>query len=488
MRFIDAVLTSGILLPALAGIRNITGVFTVGRAGYGAQYTSVQDALDAIPDSSSATAPSIVLIFPGIYTENVTLQKDGVHLVGLGGVKILNDGASHTLTISASLDTTPLKVVIQGLEIENDQAAYSCIKMDGADSFATGTVTCNTAPLAAGDTLTIGGTVLTGVATARISGSDNFSTLGSTVAAIAAEVAAALNDSANSFADTILATPAADVITIDAVTAGSGGNAITLASSTTPAGGFTESGATLTGGSAAGSLVLSQGLLLLDCILLATGAGTYQINADTCNDIWIRGGTWRGSSATSVARVADCSSLRVFGVEWTNDFDLGYDTGNDEPANAATAYSLQNCGTVGDLVVALESGGSLVLQQNPVVGDLTMGGTQSVSAVACGLGDVALDDTVAATLSRTRRGTITLTGGTPTLAESMVFGSETFTAETSVTVTFAVDQPDTSYTVLLESPDTGVVLGLANKATTGFDIEATPALTGTVNYTVVRNV
>ena len=82
MEFVDAILTSGVLLPALVGLRNVTGLFVVGRAGDGAPYTTIQSAIDAIPVSSSATAPSVVLILSGVYTENLTLQRDGVCLVG----------------------------------------------------------------------------------------------------------------------------------------------------------------------------------------------------------------------------------------------------------------------------------------------------------------------------------------------------------------------------------------------------------------------
>ena len=110
LKFVDAVLTGGALLPSLVGLRNITGVFIVGRAGDGAVYTSVQDALDAVPASSSAAAPSLILVMPGVYVENLTIERDGVYLVGLGGVTLRNTGANDTVEISASQDATPLAV------------------------------------------------------------------------------------------------------------------------------------------------------------------------------------------------------------------------------------------------------------------------------------------------------------------------------------------------------------------------------------------
>ena len=85
MSFVDAILTSGVLLPSLVGLRNVTGLFLVGRGGDGAPYTTIQSALDAIPITSSAALPSVVLVMPGVYAENLTVQKDGTYIVGMGG-------------------------------------------------------------------------------------------------------------------------------------------------------------------------------------------------------------------------------------------------------------------------------------------------------------------------------------------------------------------------------------------------------------------
>ena len=98
LQFQDATI-SPVLLSALVGARNITGVYIVGRAGGGAAYASIQGALDAIPDSSSETSPSLVLVYPGVYSENLTLQKDGVTLQALGLVTLENAAAGDTLTI-----------------------------------------------------------------------------------------------------------------------------------------------------------------------------------------------------------------------------------------------------------------------------------------------------------------------------------------------------------------------------------------------------
>ena len=166
---------------------------------------------------------------------------------GWVGVTLQNSGAADTVTISASIATTPQDVLLRGLKIQNTVAAQTCVNIQGADSFATGTITVNAAPLATGDTLTINGTALTGTAGLRTSGSNDFSVSGMTTDAIAGEIVAALNDSANSFATLVDATSALNVVTLTAVTAGAGGDAITTVSAPRhPGGNMTDSGPHLT--------------------------------------------------------------------------------------------------------------------------------------------------------------------------------------------------------------------------------------------------
>jgi len=99
MKFVDAIVTSGVLLKELVGVRNIQGVFIVG--GSNAPYTTIQSAVDAIPITSSSSLPSAILVMPGVYTENLLIQKDGLSIIGLGA-KVLNSGNSDTVTISVS--------------------------------------------------------------------------------------------------------------------------------------------------------------------------------------------------------------------------------------------------------------------------------------------------------------------------------------------------------------------------------------------------
>lgn len=492
MKFVDAILTSGVLLSDLVGVRNITGVFVVGRAGEGAAYTTIQSALDAVPDSSSASAPSLVLVMPGMYTENITIQKDGTYLVGLGGVTLINDGASDTVEVSAAIATTPQDVLLRGLVIKNTIAAKACVRILGADTFATGNATVINAPLATGDTITINGTVLTGVAGTRTSGSDDFSVGGGSVSAISTEIVAAINDTANSF-DTLVSaavdggTPAQ--INLTAVTAGSGGNAITLATSTTPAGGITLSGAALAGGGSAGTLVGDGVITIEDCDLVAAGAAGFQVRADTAGHIRVRGGTWRGSDNASLSTASNCALLSVAGVEWVNDIEVAYDTTADRPNDTTCEYLISGVSRLGGVLSNLAGAGTLTVSNCPSMTSLNQTGDQALAVKHSSVGALTLGGTTAAVLTVSTRSTVAVSAGTPTLSEPKIIGLATFgPPDASVKAyLFTVNQPDTNYTVLMESPTTATVLAVANKTVTGFDVNASVAFTGTVSLSILRN-
>ena len=486
LKFTDNVLPTGILLYQLAGMRNVTGVYIVGTGGTGAAYTSIQDALDAIPLTSSPSAPALVLVLPGLYTENLTVQRDGVAIVGLGGVNIVNSGASDTVTVSATSGATPENVLLRGLTITNDQSGYACVKVDGADTFASGTATIIAAPLAIGDTLTVGGLPLTGVCGFRTPGANDFNIASLTTAALAVEIAAAINDPANAFAALVTATVVGSTITLSAVNPGAGGNAITLAAATTPAGNITVSGATFTGGGSAGTSVALGELLIEGCALVASAAGGYNLYADTVNHLRVQGGTFRGSSSTASVQVLNCAALRVFGVEQVVDVGLSYDTSADQPADLSCAYLLSGCGEVGDVLCNLLGAGTLTVLNCPQVGDVSVAGDQTFLAVNSALGALTLSDTVAATLQQTTRTTATVASGTPTLAETMRSGFVSFLLSSSETVTLDVPQPDTNYVVLLDVPSVFTTAAVTSRTTASFVVDTSVACTGDINYAVVR--
>jgi len=101
---------------------------------------------------------------------------------------------------------------------------------------ATGVIRVLTAPLTVGDTFTIGATTFTGVAGARTPGSDDFDATLGTLAALQAELITAINDPLNGTAGVVTASAGlldgtGGDVRVTAVTAGSAGNAIALATS-----------------------------------------------------------------------------------------------------------------------------------------------------------------------------------------------------------------------------------------------------------------
>ena len=492
LKFVDAVITGGALLPNLVDIRNITGVYTVGRAGDGAMYTTIQSALDAIPAAtSSATSPSLVLVFPGVYQEDITITKDGVYMVGLGRVRIVNNTATHTITAKASVDSTPQNLLLQGLEVECTENARACVYGLGADTFSTGTVTVTASPLNAGDTITVGGVVLTGVSGTRTSGSNDFSVNGTTSDAIAAEIAEALNDSANAFTDVVTATSALNVVNLTAVTAGSSGDAITLAVSVAVAGQLVPSGANLAGGSSAGNSVFNGALNIKDCHLMASGVGSYQVLSETTNHIYIDGGTFRGSSSTSVLQASNNAIFKVRNVDWVNDVQFAYNTANDQPVDAATGdFELRSCNRIADTICNLVGLGSFAISDCPEMGALSQDGDQTLNLVDCVVtGATTLGTSTAAVFTNCRRTTVAVSGGTPTLAESRFVDSAVLAVSGVQAITFDVPQPDASYMVAVEQSAPGQVWGAVNKLATGFELtELFGAVhSGTIYYTVMRS-
>lgn len=487
LQFLDPVVTAALRLLDLVGVRNITGIALVGRAGDGAGYTTVQDAIDAAPVIATASEPHVILINSGRYEENLVIEKDGLVLFGLGGVILANPAATLDATITVQEGATvPLDLVLQNLRIENAEDGEECLLVDGTNTYASGTVTVNTAPLVATDSVTIGGTTLTGVSGSRTSGNDDFSVDGTTTSEIATEIIAAINDPANSFAATVNAMAIVNVVTITANTPGAGGNAITLSVSTTPPGGMTASGATLTGGGASPTFLSGDGLKVYDCDIIASGIGTYQLYATITNNITIRGGSWRGSSSSSEVLVTQCASFLVEGVSWTNNFELAYDSGGTLPSIITSAYEVNNVARSNDWLVNLLGVGSMKLRAVSEAGTFAQGGDRTLDIRHSSIEAFTLNDTTAATLVKTSRGAASVGAGTPTLAESVLVDSVTWPAGVSVPYVFAVPQPDALYAVQMEAPGAGLVPEITSKTTTGFTATTTAPSSATTFFSVAR--
>lgn len=171
--FRDQIHTSGITLADLTGMQNISNVMIVGTQGYGAKYTSIQVAHDAVPNTSSKTNPYVILIYPGVYTEDLLLYKDGVSFIGVGLVLIQSAldatpdavGNDHTITIQTNLGVTPKALYFEGLLIQNSHAGKACIRIVGGSGSLVGQDTiqfhrCSLRALSVGGNKTIWATAI----------------------------------------------------------------------------------------------------------------------------------------------------------------------------------------------------------------------------------------------------------------------------------------------------------------------------------------
>lgn len=485
LKFIDPAVPSGYVLSQLAGLSTVTGVLTVGMGG-GAQYTVIQDAIDAVPDSGADSY--VIIIFPGNYTENLLIQKTNVTLLGMGQVVITNVTSDPTVWIQQSTTCVPDNVILQNLCLFQTEDGSDVVFVDGSNTVATGTVTVATAPLIAGDSLTIAGLPLTGIGAARTAGGDNFNALTGTVSTMATELAAAINDTENSFAVSVSAEAVGAVVTLTSVVAGTAGNAITLAVSTDPAGGLVLSGATLTGGGGTGSTVGSNQILIKDCILNAIGVGSSPVHASTVNKVLVKGGTWYGSASTANAVITQTALFSIIGTEWVSDLEVAYDASDTEPLSAGVSdISIQNVPRVGDVLANMVDGGSLVFTQCSSIGDVTMGGNRALYISDSIIEDLVLSDTVSAVFKRVSTGTVTAAAGN-VLSENIVVGYSVFVASLTEDVAFYCAMPDASYTVTLDIPVAGVTGQVTARSVTGFTIALSGLITDTVYWSVARTV
>lgn len=138
LSFKDLENPDGLLLRQLANLSNITNLRLVGKEGEGCQYTTIQEAINSIPLSSNSSNPFVVLITSGVYSEDLSLDKDGVTFIGLGTVTIrsLYDStpnvpqAYHTLHIYSDSDT-PEYVCFRNITFRNSHDTKACVFIEG---------------------------------------------------------------------------------------------------------------------------------------------------------------------------------------------------------------------------------------------------------------------------------------------------------------------------------------------------------------------
>jgi hypothetical protein len=231
-----------------------------------------------------------------------------------------------------------------------------------------------------------------------------------------------------------------------------------------------------------------EGLFIEDCTLQATGTAAGQVSGDTCNNIYVRGGTFLGSASGTEVVAVNCAKVSLSGVDKVFDLNLGYDLGNPQPSIVTSEYVLEGVLAAGDILANLFGAGSLKVLSCPSVGDVGVSGDRTFLARSSGLGGVTLSDTIGATLVGSTRGLLSVGSGTPTLQESLVSGTQSFVASASESVLFNILQPDTSYRVFLDVPTTAVVAAVTARTTSGFTISTSVPYTGSIGFTVIRQI
>lgn len=131
LRFTDALVTGGINLTDLSGVGSLGEVFVAGKTGAGAKYTTVQSAINAAPTTATKASPVVILIGPGTYIEDLLIDKDGLILVGMGGVSFSNATATATLTVQIGGSTTPRSLTLQNIKLANTANGQACLKLIG---------------------------------------------------------------------------------------------------------------------------------------------------------------------------------------------------------------------------------------------------------------------------------------------------------------------------------------------------------------------
>ena len=140
LRFVDEVIPGGINLSDLAGLGTIVGVFVVGTAGSGAGYTAIQDAIDAVSAAASPSSPALILVMPGVYSENLVIEKSGITVQGLGRVEVRAAGSSPTVTVRSSVSTYPTALTLRDLTLSQPNPGLACVSLVGGAGSTIGSV------------------------------------------------------------------------------------------------------------------------------------------------------------------------------------------------------------------------------------------------------------------------------------------------------------------------------------------------------------
>lgn len=367
---------SGVTLTDLAGQASVSNVLVVGTGGSGAEYTSIQDALDAVPTGSGSSSPWVILVYPGVYAEDLLIEKDGVAIIGIGRVQIEDASVGgHTITIRAGSSSSPQWCWLENLRIRNTNAQKACVFVDGNSSLSLGT----------------------------------------------------------------------------------------------------------------------ERIRLQECEYVAEGLDGYQILAYGTHIVEVFGGTCDDSIVATSIEVQQCNQFMMHDVRIVRDVSLAYDTsllvGSTysayyTPPDPENHYKIARSDDVGDVEVNITGAGGYTMAYCQRAGNLDVSGDRENLVVGSRVGVVDVDAGSAVKLVSSTRGALS---GAGVLSEEVTRGSEAFVASDTEAVSFDLDQPDTSYEVMLDSP-TAARPWVTAKTVSGFTINFPAVETTTVNWRVTRSV
>lgn len=234
----------------------------------------------------------------------------------------------------------------------------------------------------------------------------------------------------------------------------------------------------------AGSEVGLDSISIVNCDVLATGAGSYGIFSDTANSVIVKSVNFSGSHSTASVRFSQTSDVVISGASNFPHCQFDYDSGGSQPSNfASVSTSVSDSTLSGNIQSTLVGSGVLRLKNCTTLGtsNLTLGGSESFYVTDSSVSAVAVNDSSTLFLRNSSRTTLS---GTGQVAEDAFRGSVAFAGVSSVVVTFPVENIDDNYFVNTETElveSIGVVKTSAN-----FTLSFSGAQNTTVNYLVSR--
>ena len=96
----------------------------------------MQSAITAVPADASLSSPYLVMVMPGVYSENVVIEKAGITVLGVGRVVLTAAGAAPTITVQSSVSTTPTSLNLKNIVIDQPNSGQACVSIVGASGSA----------------------------------------------------------------------------------------------------------------------------------------------------------------------------------------------------------------------------------------------------------------------------------------------------------------------------------------------------------------